>query len=74
MTFPLEGLGYQPAGLGREMSGFNYEASIAYLGSTNCCSPLTSTHWFTAVQLMLVPPTGIRIIRAVLIDVQRKKS
>jgi hypothetical protein len=72
ITIPLRGLGYRPPSTDREMSGFDYDASIAYLGPTQFL--------FTFNPHILVPRAGseansfrkLRIVRAVLIDLERK--
>jgi hypothetical protein len=72
LTFPLKGLGYLPPLADREMSGFNYDVSIAYLGPTQFL--------FTFNPHILVPRSGaeadfsgkLRIVRAVLIDLEKK--
>jgi len=69
---PLRGLGYLPPAADREMSSFDYDASIAYLGATQFL--------FTFNPHILVPRSGseansfrkLRIVRAVLIDLERK--
>jgi hypothetical protein len=73
ITLPLKGLGYLGASANREMSGFNYDASIAYLGPTQFL--------FTFNPHILVPRSGaeanssgkLRIVRAVLIDLEKKE-
>jgi hypothetical protein len=73
ITLPLKGLGYLPPPAGREMSGFDYDASIAYLGPNQFL--------FTFNPHTLVPRSGaeaisfrkLRIIRGVLIDLQKKE-
>jgi hypothetical protein len=73
ITFPLKRLGYVPPSADREMSGFNYDASIAYLGPTQFL--------FTFNPHILVPRSGeeadfsrkLRIVRAVLIDLEKKE-
>jgi hypothetical protein len=73
ITFPLKGLGYLPPSADREMSGFNYDASIAYLGP--------SQFLFTFNPHVLVPRSGaevsfsgkLRIVRAVLINLRYRK-
>lgn len=72
-TLPLKGLGYLPPSTDREMSGFNYDVSIAYLGPTQFL--------FTFNPHILVPRSGaeenfsgkLRIVRAVLIDLEKKE-
>jgi hypothetical protein len=73
VSLPLKGLGYVPPSADREMSGFNYDASIAYLGPTQFL--------FTFNPHILVPRSGaeanfsrkLRIVRAVLIDLEKKE-
>ncbi|MBZ5680749.1 MAG: hypothetical protein LAO24_11665 [Acidobacteriia bacterium] len=73
ITLPLKGLGYLPPSADREMSSFDYDASIAYLGP--------SQFLFTFNPHTLVPRTGeeansfrkLRIVRAVLIDLEKKE-
>jgi|SRR5271165_1736795 len=72
VTIPLKGLGYLPPLADREMSSFDYDASIAYLGPTQFL--------FTFNPHVLVPRTGseansfgkLRIVRGVLIDLEKK--
>lgn len=72
VTVPLKGLGYLPPSSDREMSGFDYDTSIAYLGPTQFL--------FSFNPHILVPRSGseansfrkIRIVRAVLIDLETK--
>jgi hypothetical protein len=72
ITVPLKGLGYRPPSADREISGFDYDAGIAYLGPTQFL--------FTFNPHILVPRSGseansfrkLRIVRAVLIDLERK--
>lgn len=73
ITLPLKELGYLPPSADREMSGFNYDASIAYLGPTQFL--------FTFNPHILVPRSGaeasfsrkLHIVRAVLIDLEKKE-
>jgi hypothetical protein len=70
---PLKGLGYLPPSKDQEMSSFDYDASIAYLGPTQFL--------FTFNLHKLVPRSGseansfskLRLVRAVLIDLDRKE-
>jgi len=70
---PLKGLGYLPPSAEREMSGFDYDASIAYLGPNQLL--------FTFDRHTLVPRSGaeaisvrkLRIVRGVLIDLEKKE-
>ncbi len=72
ITLPLKGLGYLPPPADREMSSFDYDAGIAYLGPNQFL--------FTFNPHTLVPRTGseanssrqLRIVRAVLIDLEKK--
>jgi hypothetical protein len=72
-TLPLKGLGYLPQSPDREMSRFDYDASIAYLGQNQFL--------FTFDPHTLVPRSGteaisfrkLRIIRGVLIDLEKKE-
>jgi hypothetical protein len=72
-TVPVKGLGYLPRSRDREMSAFDYDASIAYLGP--------SQFLFTFNPHVLVPRSGseansfrkLRIVRAVLIDLEKKE-
>ena len=73
IIIPLKGLGYLPPSKDREMSSFDYDASIAYLGPTQFL--------FTFNLHTLVPRSGseansfrkLRIVRALLIDLDRKE-
>ncbi len=73
ITFPLKELGYLRPLPDREMSGFNYDVSIAYLGPAQFL--------FTFNPHILVPRSGaevdfsgkLRIVRAVLIDLEKKQ-
>ena len=73
ITVPLKGLGYRAPSADREMSSFDYDPSIAYLGPTQFL--------FTFNPHILVPRSGseansfrkLRIVRAVLIDLERKE-
>jgi hypothetical protein len=72
MTMPLKELGYVPPA-NREMSSFDYDASVAYLGPNQFL--------FTFNPHTLVPRSGaeattfrkLRLIRAVLIDLDKKE-
>jgi hypothetical protein len=71
-TIPLKGLGYLPPSADREMSSFDYDASIAYLGP--------SQFLFTFDPHALVQRSGaealsirkLRIVRGVLIDLEKR--
>jgi len=73
LTLPLKDLGYLPSSADREMSSFDYDTSIAYLGA--------SQFLFTFNPHILVPRSSaeansypkLRIVRAVLIDLEKKK-
>jgi hypothetical protein len=73
IIFPLKGLGYVPPSADREMSAFNYDPSIAYLGPTQFL--------FTFNPHILVPRSGeeanlsgkLHIVRAALIDLEKKE-
>jgi hypothetical protein len=73
ITVPLKGLGYLPPSADREMSSFDYDASIAYLGANQFL--------FTFDRHTLVPRSGaeaisfrkLRIVRGVLIDLEKKE-
>ncbi len=52
VTVPLKGLGYLPPSSDREMSGFDYDTSIAYLGPTQFL--------FSFNPHILVPRSGFR--------------
>jgi hypothetical protein len=73
ITVPLKGLGYLPPSANREMSSFDYDASIAYLGPKQFL--------FTFNPHILVPRSGseadssrkLRTVRAVLIDLEKKE-
>ena len=73
ITLSLKGLGYVPPLSDREMPGFDYDASIAYLGPNHLL--------FIFNPHILVPRSGqeaanfpkLRIVRGVLIDLENKK-
>jgi hypothetical protein len=72
VTVSLRGLGYLHPSVDREMSSFDYDASIAYLGPTQFL--------FTFNPHVLVPRSEseanssrkLRMVRAVLIDLEKK--
>ncbi len=73
ITLPLKGLGYLPPSLEHEMSGFDYDASIAYLGPDQF---LFSFNLHTLVRRSAADAISLRrlcIVRGVLIDLHEKK-
>jgi hypothetical protein len=72
-TLPLKNFGYLPAPLEKEMSSLDYDAGIAYLGPDQLLVTFnlhTLVHRSAADALS---SRGLRIVRAVLIDLQTKK-
>jgi len=73
ITVPLKGIGYLPGPVDQEMSSFDYDASIAYLGPNQL---LFTFNRHTLVQRSAaeaISSPRLRIVRGVLIDLQEKK-
>ena len=73
ITLPLKELGYLPAPADQEMSSFDYDASIAYLGPNQFLftfNPHTLVHRSAADA---ISSRRLRIVRGVLIDLQKKE-
>jgi len=72
ITLPLNALGYLPARADHEMSGFDYDASIAYLGPDQFLFTF-NLHTLVHRSAADTSSRGLRIVRGVLIDLQEKK-
>jgi hypothetical protein len=72
ITLPLNAFGYLPARPDQEMSGFDYDASIAYLGPDQFLFA-HNLHALVHRNATDAISRGLRIVRGVLIDLQEKK-
>jgi hypothetical protein len=72
ITLPLTALGYLPARADHEMTGFDYDASIAYLGPDQFLFAF-NLHTLVHRSAADTGSRGLRIVRGVLIDLQDKK-
>jgi hypothetical protein len=73
ITLPLKGLGYLPAPVDKEMSSFDYDASIAYLGPDQFLFTFNLHTLVHRSAADAISSRGLRIVRGVLIDLQEKK-
>jgi hypothetical protein len=73
ISLPLKGLGYLPAPVAHEMSNFDYDASIAYLGPDQFLFTFNLHTLVHRSAAEAISSRGLRIVRAVLIDLQDKK-
>ena len=73
ITVPLKGLGYLPPSANREMSGFDYDASIAYLGPNQLLFTFDPRTLVSRSAAEAISFRKLRIIRGVLIDLEKKE-
>jgi hypothetical protein len=73
ITLPLKGIGYLPALGDQEMSSFDYDASIAYLGPNQLLFTFNRHTLVHRSAADAISSPRLRIVRGVLIDLQEKK-
>jgi hypothetical protein len=73
ITVPLKGLGYVPPSANREMSGFDYDASIAYLGPNQLLFTFDPHTLVSRSSAEAISFRKLRIVRGVLIDLEKKE-
>ena len=73
ISLPLKGLGFLPAPVDKEMSNFDYDASIAYLGPDQFLFTFNLHTLVHRSAAEAISARGLRIVRAVLIDLRDKK-
>jgi len=73
ITMSLKGLGYIPAPADQEMGGFDYDASIAYLGPHQFLFTFNPHILVQRSASEAISSRRLRVIRGVLIDLEEKK-
>jgi hypothetical protein len=73
ISFPLKGLGYVPPSADREMSGFDYDASIAYLGPNQFLFTFNPHTLVPRSSVEADSPGKLRIVRGMVIDLKTKQ-
>jgi hypothetical protein len=73
ITVPLKGLGYLPPSANRVMSGFDYDASIAYMGPNQLLFTFDPHGLVSRSGAEAISFRKLRIVRGVLIDLEKKE-
>jgi hypothetical protein len=73
LTLSLKGLGYLPAPANQEMSSFDYDASIAYLGPHQFLFTFNPRTLVQRSAAEAVSSHRLHMVRGVLIDLEKKK-